>query len=359
MLLSKAGAAAAGRRPQLDGVRAFAVAGVLASHYFLPQFGILALGGVKLFFVLSGFLITRLLLVAREGVEAGESSRIAAFLRFYGRRAARIFPLYYAVVTGALVVGLAPAREVAPWLATYTLNLHMLSLGWFVDRFAHFWSLAVEEQFYLVWPLVTLAAPRRWLVPFTLACVVAGPVWRGFALYRSPLSTYISPLACLDSLGLGALLALALHPALTGPTLRRLCSVPLLVGVGASLLAVLVSVRPGARIAECMLFDLGLGLVFSGVTRLAWEGAPGLLGHVFSLGPIAYVGQVSYGIYVLHPLVLEAVATVVRRVAGAGARQGLVALLALAVCLGAAALSWHYFERPVNELRNRVRWLAA
>jgi peptidoglycan/LPS O-acetylase OafA/YrhL len=91
-----------GRRAQLDGVRAFAVAGVVACHYFFPRYGILAFGGVKLFFVLSGFLITGLLLVARDRIEDGRCSTVTAFARFYVRRATRIFPLYYTVVRAPL-----------------------------------------------------------------------------------------------------------------------------------------------------------------------------------------------------------------------------------------------------------------
>jgi peptidoglycan/LPS O-acetylase OafA/YrhL len=344
-----------GRRAQLDGVRAFAVAGVVACHYFVPRYGILAFGGVKLFFVLSGFLITGLLLAARDQIEDGRCSTATAFVRFYMRRATRIFPLYYAVVAVALLIGLPPARDLGLWLLSYTLNFHMLQTGWFVDRFAHFWSLAVEEQFYLVWPIAILATPRRWLLPITLACIAAGPLWRGYVVYGSPLGTYIAPLACLDSLGLGALLALALHASRTPPVLRTLCAPRVLLGVGGSLVLVLLFLGPLWVRTDVMLFDFALSLGFCGATRLAWEGAPGLVGRILSLGPIVYVGQVSYGIYVLHPFAFDGVRAIASRLS-APARDDVVGVVAIAVCLGAAALSWHWFERPLNELRNHPRW---
>ena len=138
--------------PELDTLRALAVTGVIVHHYVpAHELGILAIGGVELFFVLSGFLITRLLLAARREVERGRQHRAAALGRFYARRALRIFPLYYLVVAVLAAVDLPPAREILPWLLTYTLNFHMASRG-YVDHFAHFWTLAVEEQFYLVWP---------------------------------------------------------------------------------------------------------------------------------------------------------------------------------------------------------------
>ncbi len=222
----------------------------------------------------------------------------------------------------------------------------MLGTGWFVDRFAHFWTLGVEEQFYLLWPLAILAIPRRWLLPITGVCVAVGPAWRGYALYRGAPSTYIAPLACVDSLGLGALLALVLHPTVNAPALlRRLCSAPLLVTAGASLLAALTFVRPLSLRADVMLFDFAMSLVFCGTTRLAWDGAPGLLGRVFALSPIAYVGQISYGIYLLHPFAREAVSAL-----AGWLPAGAVGLVAIGLCLALATISWHWFERPITRL---------
>src|SRR5262249_50302433 len=123
------------RRPQLDGLRGFAVVAVIVHHYFFHGAGPLGNAGVKLFFVLSGFLITSILLGARDRIDAGTITSRSAFGRFYLRRAMRICPLYYAVVVAAIALGLAPARELAVWLGSYTLNFHMMGLGWFVDRF--------------------------------------------------------------------------------------------------------------------------------------------------------------------------------------------------------------------------------
>lgn len=167
--------------PQLDALRALAVTGVIVHHYVpAHELGILAIGGVKLFFVLSGFLITRLLLAARGDVERGRLGRVGAVGRFYARRALRIFPLYYVVVAVLVAVNLPPAREILPWLLTYTLNFHMASHG-YVDHFAHFWTLAVEEQFYAVWPWVVLFAPRRVLRPVMLALIAVAPSAVGIA----------------------------------------------------------------------------------------------------------------------------------------------------------------------------------
>src|SRR5437762_7625759 len=140
--------------PQLDGLRALAVTAVIAQHYKVLVGG--AGYGVHLFFVLSGFLITRILLGERENVETLGITRVRAFRQFYVRRMLRIFPLYYFVVIAGIALGVRNAREYAPWLLTYTFNLKMAAQGTVVEPFVHFWSLAIEEQYYLVWPWLIL-----------------------------------------------------------------------------------------------------------------------------------------------------------------------------------------------------------
>src|SRR5438552_112648 len=119
----------AGFMPQLDGLRAFAVAAVLVHHLLdaslvpAAPFGLTwGLLGVRLFFLLSGFLITGLLIAGRDAVDAGSVRRSRVLKQFYVRRTLRIFPLYYLVLGIALVAGGAEVRVQLPWLATYTYN---------------------------------------------------------------------------------------------------------------------------------------------------------------------------------------------------------------------------------------------
>ena len=163
--------------PQLDTLRAFAVTAVLVHHYFTwANWGLGATLGVKLFFILSGFLITGILLRSRDAATASGHKWSSLVGRFYVRRFLRIFPLYYFVVAVAATINLEPAREILPWLLTYTLNIYMANLGWFVANFAHFWTLAVEEQFYIFWPWIILFAPRNWLIRLTLIFISVGPL---------------------------------------------------------------------------------------------------------------------------------------------------------------------------------------
>lgn len=175
--------------PQLDALRAFAVFAVLV-HHFLPaelltwQFAQLPWGflGVRLFFVISGFLITGILLRARDEAAAAGVLPTTVLFNFYARRCLRIFPLYYFVVLSGLALNLPPMREEWIWLVSYTLNLRISALGWYPENISHFWSLAVEEQFYLLWPFVVLFAPKPLLMRIAIGMVVIGIGYRALAL---------------------------------------------------------------------------------------------------------------------------------------------------------------------------------
>ena len=147
-----------------DGLRALAFLLVFISHKApSPVTDRYGTAGVWIFFVLSGFLITRILAEARGGIDAGRSSFRSSLSRFYVRRTARIFPVYYvflAVVTVAGLWGLvevgSPARQLSNWF--YLSNIYIGLNGW-ETRLGHLWSLAVEEQFYLLFAPLALACP--------------------------------------------------------------------------------------------------------------------------------------------------------------------------------------------------------
>jgi peptidoglycan/LPS O-acetylase OafA/YrhL len=129
--------------------------------------------GVKLFFVLSGLLITRILLVSRFE----DGATLAAGLKdFYIRRTLRIFPLYYLVLLTRALTS-APFRELWPWYVSYLQNLRMVRAGHFLFA-SHLWTLAIEEQFYLVWPLVLFTLPARKIPSALLAMVSLAVAWR-------------------------------------------------------------------------------------------------------------------------------------------------------------------------------------
>ncbi|AHM63614.1 acyltransferase 3 [Flammeovirgaceae bacterium 311] len=159
----------------MDGIRALAVALVMLFHFQLFDAGWV---GVQIFFVLSGFLITRILLDEKN------QSLNFYLKRFYWRRSLRIFPLYFTylllVSTVFLFVSMPETTTgMLPYLYTYTFNFTRLSAEWaHSPLFTHFWSLSVEEQFYLVWPLMVFLLKDKWLKRALIIIIVAGPLCR-------------------------------------------------------------------------------------------------------------------------------------------------------------------------------------
>ncbi len=198
---------------QLDGLRAMAVLAVLWTHY-LPEefwlFGIYWGGyGVRLFFVLSGFLITGILLKSRQYIIQGKQCSLFAIRQFYIRRFLRIFPLYYAILALAVLIAMPQVKEAIVWHISYLSNVYFALQGRFYGSAGHLWSLAVEEQFYLLWPWVILFLPRRWLLPTIIIFIGIAPLFRftSTVVGVNLVAIWVlTPGAC-DALCLGALLA--------------------------------------------------------------------------------------------------------------------------------------------------------
>lgn len=193
----------------------------LGQHWlsYLP----LARFGVQLFFVLSGFLITSILLVARERIARGESW-LFELRQFYMRRVLKIFPLYYMVVLGCAIFGISGFRGPLLWHFGYMTNIYNAVTGTWAEASAHLWTLSVEKQFYLFWPWVILLVSERWLLPVLTAIVAAAPLFRSlFVIFGwANMALYTLTPSSLDALGLGALLAgLRQRERKTGDSLLR------------------------------------------------------------------------------------------------------------------------------------------
>lgn len=343
--------------PALDGIRGIAILAVLAAHLAPTiqvdedglarralSFGVL---GVDLFFVLSGFLITGILLDAK--------GRPGYFRSFYARRVLRIFPAYYAylVVIGLLVrtgtIHLARA-DWLPWHLAYLSNMMPGRGVPLVHYLSHMWSLAIEEQFYLVWPAVVSLAGRRSLLALCLAGVVLVGATRAVAAWEDVWveTLHRNTFLRLDTLLAGAALALWARRD-GGPNgIRRYSVVLVLVGgVGLALAASGVARRGfddplAATAMYSAMIPLSVGLVGRAVTA-----PPGSWAQAW---PLRTAGRYSYGLYIWHMLAFAAVGLhrftgdppAVRLVGVAGA-AGLAFLF--------AAISWVLIERPLLRLK--------
>lgn len=326
------------RFPQLDGLRALAVACVMAYHFIPGVDRVAPLGaiGVRLFFVISGFLITRILLSSRE-LEIPEALR-----RFYIRRSLRIFPLFYLVLALAAAINIGPVRDTIAWHVSYLTNIYLFNRGSWHGSISHLWSLAVEEQFYLVWPFVMLIVPERRLPAVITAMIVAAPVSR--LLVGGPMNSVL-PLGCADALGAGALLAL---PSTRRPvmTAGAVIGVPLMFGA----LAFRYAGYWGVPLE--IVLDCGVSLCAAWMVGKAASGFSGAVGSILTARPIAYLGTISYGLYLYHGFMPYVLGRYVSGVAEM-AWPARALLLTMATVI-TAAVSWRVFEAPILRLKDRL-----
>ncbi|MDB5358330.1 MAG: hypothetical protein JWN24_4783 [Phycisphaerales bacterium] len=260
--------------PQLDGLRALAVGCVLIAHFVVPlarfPFGSV---GVLLFFVLSGYLITGILLRARDDAEREGTSRLFALRQFYVRRFLRIFPLYYLVLTLAALANAGEARKMVWWNAAYLSNFYMAAHGW-QHPISHFWTLAVEEQFYIAWPWVVMFLPWRLVAPVVSAAIAVPLLWK-LAVTHATGNLFAAGIltpSCLDTLGAGSLLAIAARAGRPRPPSWMLWLGLPLVAAG-----VVLFHRNQEQIAWSIL--MGYGMALTGVW-LVGRGALGFEGPV-------------------------------------------------------------------------------
>jgi len=356
---------------QLDGLRAIAAGMVVCYHFWGPARQYVELGGigVRVFFVLSGFLITGILLRSRAHLDSGQTAAGIALRRFYIRRVLRIFPLYYLALAIAWFGKVSGAREGMLWHATYLSNVHFFLVnavhpGQWGGHVGHFWSLAVEEQFYLLWPWVILFARRSWLPGIALGMAAVGPIFRFvvFSLTGNDI-TPVLPLGCVDSLALGAYLAMTVLPEFKShPLVRPIGATALWSGLllfGAQQAA---GQTHGFGVFRIVSFDLAVALAGVWLVARAAEGMRGLAGRALESAPLRYLGTISYGIYVYHLMLPELLPRIARRFGHPNlfAPLGNLTLPFLlfygAATIAVAAVSWHLFEGPINRFKARFEY---
>jgi peptidoglycan/LPS O-acetylase OafA/YrhL len=362
---------------QLDALRAIAVSMVIFSHWAGYHenawtddvFWFNGEVGVQLFFIISGFLISGILLDERERAEIEEYPKTGVLKAFYVRRFLRIFPLFYATLFVTFVLGHPDVRASIKWHALYLSNFFFARRGDYLGDVSHFWSLAVEEQFYLVWPFFILFLPKRILVPFVITVILLAPVFRylaAFAWNINDVAVNVLPISSLDSLGIGSLMALIqrlkLEPSKTQSLNRCFLFTSFFFMLTYFALHVFV---PIPQESQEIGFYLSRSLLVPGLAcfvLLCAQGIRGLLGKFFEFSPLSYLGKISYGLYIMHFFIPGTTAWLCNRFGyPIWERLGVGAYLALnlIVLVGLSSLSWYFFESRINEWKRYFPYVAS
>ena len=356
----------------LDGLRGIAILLVMASHYAgsLDVLGVphaealpfrLGWAGVDVFFALSGFLITGILLDTRSGPRF--------FINFYARRFLRIAPLYYAaiLVVGLLQFDMGPDRVwgdtaglLAPgslfWPLTYLENMAFCLDGpSSTGILAHYWSLAVEEHFYLVWPLLVWACSRRSLAIIAGLAIAGAVLLRAAAVVGGADPAWIMGLTPLrvDGLALGALASVLLRSE--WPVVARTRVAWAVLALAAACLAGVIGGRHTLSQFDPVLWVFGYTLVAAASAALILLGSvPGRVASLLSNRVLRWCGRYSFGLYVWHPIIATLLLHSRSALVSAGQPAAAVLLVTgatVALTLGWAWLSFHYFEQPFLALK--------
>lgn len=349
---------------QLEGLRGVAVFLVMISHFvinqYLVQYQFLVLGswGVNLFFVLSGFLITEILLKDIYHEEGNKK----ILKKFYIRRTLRIFPIYYLSILVLYFLNVENSDQATVYAATYTYNWYHFITGASSPAMAHFWSLCVEEQFYLIWPMLLIIVKPRHHLKLIIIMMAIGfgsrLLYVGLHLHNYSDFVYTT-IACLDCLGMGALLAwLKLNnPEFLRKILKH-SSVPVLL----TIITVAVS-RAGNEIfyitSTLLTALVGFYIIGNGAMHRFT-----FFGKLLDNKQLRYVGRISYGVYVyhwiffvlLHDSIVAWLRAMLAEVPALAVLKANVYVLLfvvfVAITVAAAYISYKIIELPVIRLRS-------
>lgn len=334
---------------QLDGLRAFAVISVMLFHLGIPFFSAGWLG-VPLFFVLSGFLIT--------GILINNKNKPHRFKNFYIRRSLRIFPLYYFYI---LVVFLfctyLGVQDPNPWwwYLTYTQN-YFYSINNFHyvsgQELGHTWSLAVEEQFYLLWPFVVLLCSRYVSVIAAIILCIVSISLRYYLTTHTSIVAFSPLFSSMDMLLVGGLLA---YSSLNYRLFKSFSLLMLFIGSAWTFMIVkydmfvfgghygITGPNQSFFISSTLLFAGIIGVISSGIIKAEF----------LNFKPLNYLGRISYGLYIWHPFVNIVVDVVLYRGYFTFITGWYVVASKLILTVVVASISYFYLELPFLRLKEK------
>jgi peptidoglycan/LPS O-acetylase OafA/YrhL len=369
----------------LDTLRAFAVLAVIFDHWalvidhgqFVPSFlhpipfGTI---GVNVFFVISGFLISGILLGLRESIDENKLSLKKAFKIFYIRRTLRIFPIYYLMLILLLIF--APYlfefdKYSYIWFFSYMTNFFMYFRADWIGDFMPLWSLGVEEQFYLLWPLIILLINKKYILHAIIVIIFVGIFSRFYfeylstpEIFRKGFHSFTTP-TCFDSFGLGALLTYLIRNDHFSRKLKLVLRVISIFSFVIFLFLIVYLKFPTP--IQGLLYRLLISLMALQIIVVLMS--KNRLSDLFENKITGYIGKISYSMYLFHnflPNIYQKLNTyffehnvkipftnysIIPFVGG-----NIQLILYLLVLIFLSSVSWFFFEKPINNLKRKFNY---
>ena len=352
---------------QLDSIRAIAVLLVIISHWISKDFFINwlpnGLLGVDIFFVLSGFLITWILLRSRLKVESIQSDKYKVLLNFYGRRILRIFPIYYITIFCLLIFHRFLDTNMNNgfiYFLTYTTNFYFFKLKDWDPVTSHMWSLSVEEQFYIIWPFIILFFRWKYIQKTIFFFIICGVLCQ--FIFRATQFGDILTISCFDAFGMGALLAWQV--TCSPIPLKKFYKIVSVAGVFAIILLGFIATDRSYyfMLGRFSIRILALWIITYVIYRE--EKINNRSGHFLNNTILIRLGKISYGVYLYHliipTLLLKLSESYLQFLAPLyqphGVYPGLLLIFQFLMLIGLSAVSWRFIEKPFLRLKKYFRY---
>ena len=348
--------------PQFDSIRAIAVLLVIVHHWFegnrvlnfLPNGSL----GVNIFFVLSGFLITGILLKAKKQSEEQGLKKSTLFSNFYIRRTLRIFPIYYLLLIIFWIINDPAIKEDGIYYFTYTSNYLFYAEQFFPARLSHLWSLAVEEQFYIFWPWLIVLVNKKYL-PYLISLFIIIGLSANYIFISKGWWVQIFTPACFDAFAIGAMLSwvIAYRPEVieqVQPKFKWICLIILLLFI-ASVFD--YSFLPNRTVHALLAIAIIYYCLFKNSNRL--------MNTILNNKWLMYIGKISYGVYLYHLFIPELWGWIINKFASwnidllynkampGAIKPAWLFMQHFSFLMLICILSWKLIEKPVNNLKGR------
>jgi peptidoglycan/LPS O-acetylase OafA/YrhL len=335
---------------QIESLRFIAVLGVIFSHNMPDFFGKDVFGrwGVDTFFVISGFLITRILLDSKDKIAANSMSLTKAFKTFYARRILRIFPLFYVKIAIIWFFHNHYIHNTVWWHATFLSNFWNIKTGDWGNHTTSLWSVAVEEQFYIFWSMVVLLTTRRFLLGSIVALIFIAPCLRAYFLANnfSYFYSFVFTPSCFDALGMGALLGYLAYftpfnyQLITQNYVFRCSTLAIALCAGANMYL------EWNGFIHIVLMRFSFALMGFWLIDGCTTGFSGIFGWLLNHRIMQFFGKISYGLYLFETFVSGMLLGMKYP-----ENEWLRFPIYLIVCVAIAALMHYLIERPLNNLK--------